>query len=158
MADLVLNRLRLKGLRRKKHGEHQSALFSRLGPNKPLVDGGFNCTIWTRQSGTHLLDWAAEEDELRTSFLEDKDEEEEEEEVDFEGRKIEQWEALDKFNLNERHKGFIYVWYCKHLSSQMNQKNKWFPRIFVLYIWKLNHNVNCPVLIHVMRATFNLVP
>lgn len=59
------------------------------------------------QSGTHLLDWAAEEDELRTSFFEDKHDEEEEEEVDFEGRKIEQWEALDRFNLNETHKGFI---------------------------------------------------
>lgn len=118
-----------------------------------LGAGCFHSTKWTRQSGTHLLDWAAEEDELRTSFLEDKEEGVEEEEVDFEGRKIEQWEALDKFNLNEKHKGFIQMWYSTNYSSQSKEskeqqnqkKKKTFSRTFVLYILKLNHNVNWAV-------------
>lgn len=56
---------------------------------------------------THLLMCMVEEEELRISFLE----EEEEEEKDrgplrgLGGGGMEQWEALDRFNLNKIHKG-----------------------------------------------------
>lgn len=136
MADLVLNRLRLKGLRVKKQTERCSPVFytpvssfseNKQSPKKVTVrELELNLSaldVCTRQSETHLLDWAAEEDELRTSFLDDKEEEEEEEEMDFEGRKIEQWEALDKFNLNEKHKGFIHM-LCSTKFLQSSQSKE----------------------------------
>lgn len=55
---------------------------------------------------THLLICVVEEEELRTSFLEEEEEEEKERGtlVDLGGGRMEQWEALDRFNLNEKHK------------------------------------------------------
>lgn len=52
---------------------------------------------------THLHSCVVEEEELRTSFLEE--EKEREPLGDLGGGRMEQWEAFDRFNLSKRHTG-----------------------------------------------------
>lgn len=54
---------------------------------------------------THLLICVAGEEELRTSLLEEEEEKVRGTLGDLGGGRMEQWEALDRFILNEKHKG-----------------------------------------------------
>lgn len=79
-----------------------------------------------KQKGAHLRICAEEEDELRTSFLEEEEEAENDRGTlgDFEGGRMEQWGALVKFNLSEKHKVFAHS-----IISKVSRTNDQKPHV-----------------------------